>query len=166
MPGRLRALEQLDVLGLELGDALVVLGALLDHVGQAARALVQILADVVDRLAHGQQHLAEALILGLPRDQLLFDAAEAGKFLAHLGDAAAERLAVAQPRALGFALALQPRLGLLVEHHDHFVLELLQRLLDLREARQAGPAVLASRPSRSWMRRACSWFSIVMLCRR
>ena len=122
--------------GLKLGDALVVLGALLDHVGQGAGAFVEVFADVVDRLAQRQQHLAQPLIFGLARHQLFLDPAEARQLLAHLRDAARQRLAVAHAGALGLALRLQPRLRLLIQQHHNFVFELLQRLLDLRELGQ------------------------------
>ncbi len=63
----LRPLQQLGVLALNLRDALVVGRALLDHVGQAAGALVQVLGDVVDRHPLRQGHLAQPLIFRLAR---------------------------------------------------------------------------------------------------
>ena len=118
------------------------------------------LLTIVDRLPQGQHHLAQPLVFGLSRDQILLDAGQARKLLANLSDAATEGLPIAEPRPLGFAFDVQSGLGLLVEHHDHFVLELLQRLLDLREtaklglrARQAalpGPGCAVPAPASRW----------------
>ena len=131
-------LQQFRVLGLELGNALVVLCTLLDHVRQRPGALVEILGDIVQRHALGQQHFARAADLRPVGDQVLFDPRDAGQLLAHLRNASPQGIAVADARPFGFTLRSQARLHLLVEQHDHFTLELLQRLLDLREARQLG----------------------------
>ena len=131
-----RALQYLDMLSLKLGDALVVQSTLFDHVGQRAGPLVQVLADVVERLAHRQEHLAESLILRLTRDELLFHSPQPGDLLADFRQPTRQRLAIAQASALGLALPLQARIALLVQHHDDLVLELLEGLLELRELGQ------------------------------
>ncbi len=76
------------------------------------------------------------MVLSLTRGQLLFDTAQSRQLLAQLGDAARQNFPITQPRPLRLPLGLQARLGLLVQHHHDFVLELLQRLLQLREAGQ------------------------------
>jgi hypothetical protein len=70
---RVAALQELNVLGLDLGNPLVVLSSLLGHVRQSASALVEVLAQVTDCLSQREQHIAQSLVFRPACDQLLFD---------------------------------------------------------------------------------------------
>ncbi len=132
----IRALVQLDHVGLNLGQAFVVLSALLNHVGQRAGAVIQVFGDVGQRLAQHQQHLAQPLVLGLACHQFLVDAPETWQLFTNFRNAARQLLALGGARAFVFALAMQARFALARQHDRHFILELLQGLLQLQIARQ------------------------------
>jgi hypothetical protein len=131
---RVAAFQELNILGLDLGDALVVLGTLFSHIGQRAGALVEVLAQVVDRLAQRQEHVAQSLVFGLARAQLFFEPHEPRQVFAKLPEGSGESGPIAAPHPLRFPVCSKTGLGLPVQHNDDFVLELLERLFKLSEA--------------------------------